>query len=70
MIHTRKNKIKYQCLNNSTLIDIILDKEDKIKSLETILRHIEQYFDDLDDIDYKTIKYEVENILKGELKYV
>lgn len=63
MIHTRKDKIKYQCLNNSTLIDIILDKEDKIKSLETILRHIEQYFDDLDDIDYKTIKYEVEKIL-------
>ena len=46
-MHTRKDKIKYQCLNNSTLIDIILDKEDKIKSLETILRHIEQYFDDL-----------------------
>ena len=63
MIHTRKDKIKYQCLNNSTLIDIILDKEDKIKSLESILRHIEQYFDDLDDIDYKTIKYEVEKIL-------
>lgn len=63
MMHTRKDKIKYQCLNNSTLIDIILDKEDKIKSLETILRHIEQYFDDLDDIDYKTIKYEVEKIL-------
>jgi len=66
MIHTRKDKIKYQCLNNSTLIDIILDKEDKIKSLETILRHIEQYFDDLDDIDYKTIKYEVEKILKKD----
>lgn len=63
-MHTRKDKIKYQCLNNSTLIDIILDKKDKIKSLETILRHIEQYFDDLDDIDYKTIKYEVEKILK------
>lgn len=35
---------------------------DKIKA-ETKLRHIEQYFDDLDDIDYKTIKYEVEKIL-------
>lgn len=63
-MHTREEKQKYQCLNNSTLIDIILDKEDKIKSLESILRHIEQYFDDLDDIDYKTIKYEVEKILK------
>jgi len=36
---------------------------DYINKLETILRHIEQYFDDLDDIDYKTIKYEVEKIL-------
>ena len=62
-MHTREDKIKYQCLNNSTLIDIILDKEDKIKSLESKLRHIEQYFDDLDDIDYKTIKKEVEKIL-------
>lgn len=35
---------------------------DKIKA-ETKLRHIEQYFDDLDDIDYKTIKKEVERIL-------
>lgn len=65
-MHTREEKQKYQCLNNSTLIDIILDREDKIKSLETILRHIEQYFDDLDDIDYKTIKYEVEKILKKD----
>lgn len=65
MIHTRKDKIKYQCLNNSVLIDIILDKEDKIKLLESILRHIDQYFDDLDDIDYKTIKKEVDKILKG-----
>lgn len=77
MIHTRKEKQKYQCLNNSTLIDIILDKEDKINylkqecksngeiihNLQDKLRHIEQYFDDLDDIDYKTIKYEVEKIL-------
>lgn len=63
MIHTRIEKQKYQCLNNSTLIDIILDREDKIKSLKSKLRHIEQYFDDLDDIDYKTIKYEVEKIL-------
>ena len=36
---------------------------DYINKLETKLRHIEQYFDDLDDIDYKTIKYEVEKIL-------
>lgn len=110
MIHTRKDKIKYQCLNNSTLIDIILDKEDELYSANQVinelldvhkendklkrqleylrsgeylnqvkwerdyneklvedystkLRHIEQYFDDLDDIDYKTIKYEVEKIL-------
>lgn len=34
-----------------------------IKKLETKIRHIEQYFDDLDDIDYKTIKKEVERIL-------
>lgn len=34
-----------------------------INKLETKLRHIEQYFDDLDDIDYKTIKKEVERIL-------
>ena len=114
-MHTREEKQKYQCLNNSTLIDIILDKEDELYSanqvinelldvhkendklkeqikkdnhilgcnfaqkdklriqistrreeylkLERKLRHIEQYFDDLDDIDYKTIKYEVEKIL-------
>lgn len=34
-----------------------------INKLETKIRHIEQYFDDLDDIDYKTIKKEVERIL-------
>lgn len=76
-MHTREEKQKYQCLNNSTLIDIILDREDKINylkqecksngeiihNLQDKLRHIEQYFDDLDDIDYKTIKYEVEKIL-------
>jgi len=36
---------------------------DYINKLETKIRHIEQYFDDLDDIDYKTIKKEVERIL-------
>ena len=63
-MHTREEKLKYKKYPDYVLIDIILDKEDEIKSLETILRHIEQYFDDLDDIDYKTIKKEVEKILK------
>lgn len=115
MIHTRVYRNKYSNLDESTLIDIILDREDTIKELQeelkgykqerniftktieqlqrqlkylrsgeylnqvkwerdyneklvedysTKLRHIEQYFDDLDDIDYKTIKKEVENICK------
>lgn len=63
MIHTRVYRNKYSNLDESTLIDIILDREDTIKELQDKLRHIEQYFDDLDDIDYKTIKYEVERIL-------
>lgn len=64
MIHTRVYRNKYSNLDESTLIDIILDREDTIKELQDKLRHIEQYFDDLDDIDYKTIKKEVENICK------
>ena len=64
MIHTRVYRNKYSNLDENTLIDIILDREDTIKELQDKLRHIEQYFDDLDDIDYKTIKKEVENICK------
>lgn len=64
MIHTRVYRNKYSNLDENTLIDIILDREDTIKKLQDKLRHIEQYFDDLDDIDYKTIKKEVENICK------
>lgn len=77
LIHTTDKKIKYQNLYTETLIDIIIDREDTINylkqecksngeiihNLQDKLRHIEQYFDDLDDIDYKTIKYEVEKIL-------
>ena len=63
LIHTLDKRIKYQHLYTETLIDIIIDREHTINQLETKLRHIEQYFDDLDDIDYKTIKKEVERIL-------
>ena len=64
MIHTRLYRNKYSNLNENTLINIIFNREDIIKELQDKLRHIEQYFDDLDDIDYKTIKKEVENICK------
>lgn len=63
-MYTAKQKDKYNSLPTDVLVQIILKKEDTITALETKLRHIEQYLDDFDDIDYLTMKYEIESILK------
>ena len=40
------------------------DNKPSYEELESKLRHIEQYFDDLDEIDVKDIKKDIDKILK------
>ena len=64
MIHKRVYRNKYSKLDTNTLIDIILDREDTIKQLESKLKHIKQYFDDIDEIYIKDVKDEINRIME------